>query len=466
LFPEGIADLERFFGSLRLVESSEPLPCSFELVPATFFHDGRQMGTERPLVATYDPASSLTPDAALHRLAKELQSVGHSSQPVVARSFLGLYALLDRPSNAKLTQLNRLLASISSAEVSQYLVAPFPAFPGLKSFVVDDFTMGPLDHDRLVYWCKRVSCDYFDRYPDRHRGRFAIQRSPSPIRLLDVPAYRSRVAHILAERLLSYYFQALSESLLADFRNDAWAAQEVLVAAGAPFIDLNQPRQWHGGEFIAIFRNIGAANAGFFCPLAHALNVDFAHIDERVPRVQQDLQSTYGFIHPAANEIGQTLRTFCRFVARGKLHEHEQRISEAFLHHVIALDLLFGDRDSATQTVARRTAVCALAGFGGSFQGALKEAKHLYDVRSRYVHRGAHVGLGDLKRVQALVDSVLACLLRLNGLPPTDPERQSITWWHRQLDYVAGALQAGRAIPTEDLTSLGLLVHHPGNDSS
>jgi len=418
-----------------------------------------------PVLATYDPGSGVTPDAAISRVAKELAAVGHLADLPVVRAVLALYALTERLPGTAIARLNALIHSIANADAMEHLIAPFPAIPGLRSFVVEDFTFGLLDYDRLVYWCDRVGCDYFHRYPGSHRGRFAIQRAPHPVRLLDIPAYGAEVSRQLASTLVDQYFQAINESLLSRFQSEAWAAQEVLIAAGAPFVDPQEPRMWHGGAFIVIYRHIGAEQASYFCPFGLGLRAEFAKIDERVPAIQEQLKAVYGFSRAASHEIGETLRTFCRFVARAKVHESQSRVSEAFLHQVIALDLLFGDRDAATQAVARRTAVCTYADFGSSFHEMLKATKALYDVRSRYVHAGAQVSPADLDSIQAVCSSVFRCLLRLHRQVPETAEQQTIAWWQRQLDFIASSLETDRVPTAEDLTRLGLGSAPPVADS-
>ncbi len=143
MLPDGNPSFERFFGSLRLVESP-PLSGAgsfFELAPVSFFSDGERLGAAEPLLATYDDDSTagLTPESAIRRLAKELASVGHLADASVARAFLALYALTDRPNGTAVSRLNDLVRSICEAEVAEYLIAPFPAFPGLQRFVIEDF---------------------------------------------------------------------------------------------------------------------------------------------------------------------------------------------------------------------------------------------------------------------------------------------------------------------------------------
>jgi hypothetical protein len=465
MIPSHAESLEKFFYSLAFVPPSSASTPSIELLPAAFSSNGEQMGASMPVLATYDPGSGDTPDAAINRVAKELAAVGHLADVPVVRTVLALYALTERLPGTAIARLNALIDSIANAEAMEHLIAPFPAIPGLRSFVADDFTFGLLDYDRLVYWCERVSCDYFYRYPGSHRGRFAIQRAPHPVRLLDIPAYGAKVPRQLASKLVDQYFQAISDALLNRFRSDALAAQEVLIAAGAPFVDPQEPRMWHGGAFIVVYRNIGTQRVGYFCPLAHGLRVDFAKIDERTPAVQEQLKAVYGFSRPASHEIGETLRTFCRFVARAKVHEVQSRVSEAFLHQVIALDLLFGDRDAATQAVARRAAVCAYADFGSSFHEMLKITKALYDVRSRYVHAGIQVSPGDLDSIQVVCNSVFRSLLRLHRQVPETAEQKTIVWWQRQLDFIASSLEADRVPTAEDLARLGLASAPPVTDS-
>jgi hypothetical protein len=449
--------LEGFFASLRLTEKSPDAGLSaITLLPERLLSDQTTTLRTGAISAVYDPDCGISLDAAIQRLDRELQSSGHPNTPAAVRAVIAVYLLRDRSKGA-IRCLNETIGAIAAADVVEHWITGIPCVGGFARFDIGEFEFGELDQQRLSYWCERVGCDYFKRYPGRHRGDLAIQRRPTQIALLDIPSCITSGASALSTAMIiDGYFDAIGQSRAEQFRADVWAAQEVLVAAGAPFMNLRGSPTWTEHTFISVYRNVGRAREGYFCPIGQTRIVDFAASDRRIPEMQKALCDSFGFTAPAAHEIGETLRTFCRFIAQGRLHESEARVSEAFLHHVIALDLLFGDRDGVTSAVARRAAACVSSESSVGFDAALRQVKALYDTRSKHVHCGRQVQNHDLVAIRVVCRAVLNCLLRVHDAVASLSDMQSIAWWHKQLDYVAVALEAARALQPEELRMLGL----------
>lgn len=457
MLPINNPKLEAFFSSLSLTETPETTTTpTFEVVPRTLSTDGNDQFEAKPLFLTYDISTGFTPESAIRIVAKELAAAGHLDDISVALAVLAFYANTSRTNGAAITLLSKIISSISDAEVTEYLISPFPIFPGLQRFTLGDFEAGALNYDHLNYWCERVKCDYFKRYPGRHRGNFCLQRKAHKIRLIDRLAVESRLSSNFFGHILSNYFEAITRCLLDRFRTDAWTAQEILIAFGAPFIDFNNFQIVNGSTFISLFKNIGSEKAGYFCPVGHGLMLNYSKIDEQIPRIQSLLEKTYGFLEPGSHQIGTTLRSFCRFLARARLHECSSRVSESFLHHAIALDLLFGDRETVSLSISRRAAVCLYSDQRVAYDEALKNVKSLYNIRSRYVHAGIIINLEALDEIKKVTDAVLRCLMRFHTVPFEDSKQKEIAWWHRQLDYIASKLEAGKEASEEDLCGLGL----------
>jgi hypothetical protein len=111
-----------------------------------------------------------------------------------------------------------------------------------------------------MYRCRKVKCDFFDRYPDRFSRCFAIERSARPTNVIDWPAVRDAFAvrpTKIGEAVVNHYFELASRELQKKFRNEFKIVQEVVVAAGAPYIDVDAPALWSGASFACVFQNIG-----------------------------------------------------------------------------------------------------------------------------------------------------------------------------------------------------------------
>jgi hypothetical protein len=457
MLPTNNPKFEAFFSSISLTDSPDPAKRNlFEVVPSVLSTDGKQHFEARPLFLSYDVLNEISPESAIRIISKELTARSHLDETSVASAVLAIYANTVRTSGTSVQILNQIISTITNAEVSDYLIAPFPIFPGFQSFSFGDFEAGALNYDHLKYWCERVKCDYFKRYPDRHRGNFAVQRKRHKIRLIDFSHIKSSFPSNYFERLADNYFEAVTRCLYARFRAEAWTAQEILIAFGAPFIDFNDFQFWNGSTFICLFNNIGLDHAGYFCPIGNGLAINYSGIDTGIPKTKTLLEKSFGFIEPESNQIGTTLQTFCRFIATSRMHESASRISESFLHHAIALDLLFGDREGISLSVSRRTAVCLYGDHNDEYEKALKRVKSLYDFRSRYVHSGIIINAKALEEIKEVSNAVLRCLMRFHSAPVEDLKQKEIVWWHRQLDYIASGLEAGKEPSMADLRGLGL----------
>jgi len=62
-----------------------------------------------------------------------------------------------------------------------------------------------------------------------------------------------------------------------------------------------------------------------------------------IPFTEQYVRKHFNLENFQTAEIHQSLRAFYHFLAKAVRHDDEGRQGEAFLHYIIALDLLLGD---------------------------------------------------------------------------------------------------------------------------
>lgn len=459
-----IPDIDVFNEILGSMTLRSPNPAVdydyFEAVPPRVLGEESNVHMANPVRIWHKKDTRLKLNRLVDRINEELKSRGHFFKDEMVLSILGLFCLTQSQDTAPVSRLNNILDLSGRAKVSQYLIAPFSPHPDTHSFGFDGFTVGPLNRKRLVYWCKKVNCDFFERYPNKFLHRFAIERSPIGVCLLDWTELTRKFKIARSEIFLmlsDYYFELYSMHLRALFYADFREAQEVLVAAGAPFIDLEQPQAWNGGSFVSVFTNIGKHRAGYFCPLETNVSIDFAQADKRFPAKAEELRKIFSFDGLKNWEIHKTLQTYCRFVVKAKIHETHGREDEAFLHYVVALDLLFGEKDSSTQKVSKRASIVVSRRFGKPFVNIMEQMIDIYGKRCRYVHAGEPVGDGAIEEVRPIVDEVLACLLRLQANPLS--QRQGFAEeWLRTLDFFIAAVEADRSIPDQELIAAGIAL--------
>lgn len=448
---------EAFFATLTLV----PKPpgdgwSEFDVVPFRREAMGARIVESPAVRAWYRPGGALEATAVIDRLRKLMRAIGHCDSRDIAAALLGLTCVTDREGRNPLDHVNHLLAALGPAETEEHLVSPLPTFPGARGYSVGEFAIARADPEKLRYRCERVGCNFFQLNPDALRDGETISRRNHPVRALEVSkAPRAQnVPTSLFRTILDYYFTGTTEVLRQRFLNDFREAQEVLVAEGAPYNDTTEPMIWGGATFISIFEYPGQ-RGGYFCPVAQHLTVDFAKADQRIPEVAARLKETFAFDGTLRGELGATLRSFCRFVTRATCHRSQGNIDEAFLHFVIALDLVFGERAALNDSVTSRTAAIAGPGLGLSYSDAQKLVDDLYDLRSRYVHSGAPIAETELDRVERVTREVLHALLRVHGRPSSADHGARDAWLGR-VQRLVHIHRAEKPPTDEDLSDAGL----------
>lgn len=184
--------------------------------------------------------------------------------------------------------------------------------------------------------------------------------------------------------------------------------------------------------------------------------MDFAAADRRVPATISYLKESFGFKGYGATDLDHAIQLFATYMSRGKLHALEKRYSEAFLHHVIALELIFAARHSIDDSVSRRVAVLVHQKLKSPPQTTAKLITALYDRRSRYVHQGEDVGEESVGEVELICREVLACLMRLRQRNSNSSTSDFLSEWLKMLDFFWSAFQAGQPIDRQELTSFGI----------
>jgi hypothetical protein len=165
----------------------------------------------------------------------------------------------------------------------------------------------------------------------------------------------------------------------------------------------------------------------------------------------KELRQSYGFERFDESPLHRSIKLFADFVARGRRHEIDSNPNEALLHYVIALELIFGERQAIQKSVSERVALITFRDNSRSFAQQRDWIDTIYDLRSRYVHDG--VELTDelqLDQLRSLCEQVFRCLMRLQAghSQPAPRGKEILTMWLHELDYLAKGVIAGKQ-PTE-----------------
>lgn len=246
-------------------------------------------------------------------------------------------------------------------------------FPEEYQFELPPFTIGPLRTQKLAYNCEKAKSDFYDRYRDGLRDAWTIERKPLKVTVFDIPRIREANFGTPVDRIVRSdgdlqawpsavdgYFSLLNTVLFEQFQDEIVSVQSALLALGAPFFD-PRPLQMLSGVMkthrVAVFLNLGADKGGFVAPGGTGpLLINLGGMNNRVPGLLNELKDSYGFEHFDDSPMHQSIKVFADFVARARRHQIDGRLSEALLHYVIALELIFGER----QATYRQPTLCAL----------------------------------------------------------------------------------------------------------
>lgn len=420
-------------------------------------------------------------DAVFDKLKTELRQRGHISNDTTAGLIMAIFCSLPRAEDSSVEIMNFVLEQFGDIDVNQYYV--FPKFENtrdtLQSFRLGQFDFGSLRSERLEYQCKRADSDYFVRYEQKLRGRLCIERKHFKTVAVDVcPLWRrfpglvnyevkltpQGVGMTAFQAAVDNYYRGLAEVTAESFFDALLEEQHLFLAIGAPYLDERTLRQVPHSDLITVFLNIGVKKAGFVAPLGigNWVKVQFSNLDEIIPSCINDLRTQFEFTDYTDWDLHQSIRSFALFMSKARRHEIDERIDEAFLHYIIALDLMFGVKEKSTESVANRVAFLVHGSFGKSFDGQRKRVKEFYDTRSKYVHKGEKVDSSLLSEVCSVCREVLHSLLRLNRERDAK-DGDCIDDWIGQIDYFAKGLEIGKNPTPSELKSLGVMTSNGGD---
>ena len=412
----------------------------------------------------YRDEGILTVEALQKRVSSELAYQGHLSNPEVAAAVLGMFAFSKKSSGSAVQQFNDGL-KIVSADLNQFFI--FPLNHALEyRFDVGPFSIGPFEAERLAYQSKRADSDFFVRYEDSLRElSLSVERKFRPVKVIDwgevirttwLPASLS-VTEARAQ-LMDAYFALVSALHFQEFFTELQHVQELPMALGSGWLNLERLQEILRAQRISVFLNIGARRDGFVSPAATlqiAIDLGGGHIG--IPFTERYLKEHFTFEGFQTAEIHQSLRAFCHFLAKAVRHRDEGRKAEAFLHYVIALDLLLGEAGESSASVCSRSAVLTFAALSRDYATQLTELKRVYDARSKYVHEGRQPDPALLKLVESICREVAFCLLRLqrdvSNHQPGFRDR-----WIKDVEFMVAAVEAARPTTVDDLKRAGIAM--------
>lgn len=275
--------------------------------------------------------------------------------------------------------------------------------------------------------------------------------------------------HRIPQYVRDWFLTTVSSRLVMTFNEELIADQKILAAMNLPTINCDELFEIHGLRQDVAFQ-VPAAIPG--APMATTQNVLL-----RYPSIFPRGLSEASY-HPQIIEslrrkpigtcavIDKTLVRFAGFVQKGKAHREAGRPDDAFIHYIIALEILFAGCESISRNVKRRTSVVVHCESQQQFYDTYKSVEDLYNYRSKYVHEGQEVPSDKLDLVARACSATVKCLLRVRTADDADDSQFLEKSWLRRLDYLACAFEAGLGVPDEHYLMCGLNPPHINSKKS
>lgn len=393
---------------------------------------------------------------------RALRAAGHVDTYEAARLVLSLFVFHARRQATPVSAFSSFIQAIKPCVVNQYFVTPAPA-PTEVAARIGPFTIGPLDVERLAYQLRSADAEIKEDPPVPHSFTIARDGVTLPILPANLPTRMGVRTDLLgpdareiALVVVDDYFSELAREMFERFWRELRDVQLLTTTLGAPFLDGRFFRERaHGSKLVSVFWKFG--NAGWVKSQGQGWAVDvgpMAAIAQKEAEVRE-------LIHGRdVSEFSHVVNVFGQLIVRGREHEIDGRIDEAFLSHMIALDMVFGVKGESTRSVAERVATVTSEGRSEAAKQRKKRLQVLYDVRSGYVHQGQSCDEPLLSEVKDFCRDVGLALLRVAALPASERPR-TIDQWLTRLDIVWKSWEGDVRVGDSDLTLLGIARSTP-----
>lgn len=420
-----------------------------------------------PAYLCSDQSAQIGLPSLLKRLSSELRSAGHpkSDQREVVAGFLALFCLDLSESEDPVEALNRFVASLRRTSLTLMTVCRLPALLLRRRARIGSFRIGPPDTIRVrqLVEDRALSGLPWD-ISQRWSLGYAVEREPLEVLCADWSRLRE-TSHELLRPVLDDYYSAIAEAHAADFERELQEELALLTASGAGDVHpglYSKLRSRRPIDFVGVFTWAECAGDraqyGWAVATSTAETLLSSRLDETVDTFHRWLEEEFGYERDSHHPLDETIKSYARFLVRALRHEQAGSQDEAFLHRIIALDLVLGSQGSSSASVSSRVAAITHAPLGApSYPDEQKRIKQLYDARSRYVHEGKSPPLEQRTQAAEVCREVLWSLLRLRGTISSEtPEALGI--WHRRLDYLSRLHDHpdGKAIEELELEAAGI----------
>jgi hypothetical protein len=400
----------------------------------------------------------MTLDSFRRRLRVELRERQHVDSEEVVNLLLTAFIALYGQAPDKVEALNAVLESIEPVEVSHF--GAYPSHPVNWYGNWKGWRWGLLNSDLLKSRCRRAGSNYWELWGSRLESVCTVQSPDFERRVVNwtfhvVAVGRGNPGTHEGDMILNYF-----ECLTRTYEEMAWRdldeRQSILTPFDLDVLRLSYLKDIPFVHKVTVYMGFTKpVSHGYVCPIQTAPHVNWMPPDGDPLLKAREFEAQYALEKLPQSELAAVIRSVCKYAQMAQTCLRQREFSDALLNSIIALEILFSERDSATDAISSRTAAVIHRGFEKPFADVRNEISKLYDERSNFVHKGKPASADGAERSLPILQQVLLALFRLNKIK-SNHESWTHNGWIKQLDWVRASIEAGIPVPEDALQAAGI----------
>ena len=459
-----LPSFENFLNALTFDKPNEELGWHCILVKPERETDDEE---DKPIHLWVKDQPELSMLAFVKRFSDEFGKTDHPIEGDLVTLVLAIFATFNKFSGTRVNLFNKLLQFNVPVDVTHFRIYSKMETPG--RFEWNGYKVGLLDWDKLQYKCSRAKLEFCNVYGSELKdcytlespvfrrvaidwksyGDFCIAKHGTELNDVNIKQFIE-----LFNELATYYYVLLGHYLHKQMLKDLEVSQDLLSVFDLRIIDARRFSVFEPKHRISVYQNFGTDNkTTMFAADTFRLKIEFGPITP-IDIVEQ-FEKEYGLYTSSKNEIHNIIRAMCRSIHEGKKAMDRGAYSEGLLNYVIALEILFSEKNSANDSVASRTAAVVHRVNQKSYTEMRKEVLELYEDRSNYVHKGYSIKYLEAERAGEIAKEVVSCLLRLQKNPRCEQEYFPKKWL-KELDLIKAGFDAERPADDKWLLDVGI----------
>lgn len=471
-----IPALRESLQQLQVVETASDDVEGIAIVPANSIavDHGGPFATKPGIFLTQVRKSPISVEKLVDRIVEGLSKCRHvhsaqesRSSRTLAAQIAGIASMLRSAKSDVLDNVNVLLQNVSDARVGTWAILPALSKSSAE-YRFGEFSHGVIDCNELSARCAHAGSDFFEKWGKPLRNRLCIKREEHPLRAIALNSLAGISFHENEKRIFyricDEYHATIAAAEREQFLREIDRIQAVFGAAGLGTISSEFLRNELVRWIIVINRE--KRQHGWVVPLQQTLHVTVTH-PNALATCLASILDRLKLADFGGRSLDVVIQRYAEYLQLSRQFEGNERLEDALLHLVYALDLMLGGEadEKLTSVLAGRAAILSQHTVSVGVKDLETFLRECYDMRSGYAHRGQRGELDSgasgmtltdrFQRLLQIARAVLgaACFARQQEWCIGEDAKKR---WVGRIDVARKKIEAGYALDEQDFASLGI----------